>query len=715
MNTLSTLPGEWIYALGWTVIHSLWQALIVALIVGGLLLRMQKQAAWKRYWVAHFGWFSILLCAIITFFYYYQPQGAETLGITSQVTSTEVVSDQGSYGMLGAYIQMFSDYFNRNLPLIVSLWALGMGIFLLRFLGGLLFLQHLKVHRIRPLPSGWQDRFAKLQRKLSVNSPVRLLESALVKVPMVIGWLKPVVLLPIGTINALSTEQVEAILAHELAHIKRHDYLLNLIRSLVEVLFYFNPAVWWLSAQIRVEREHCCDDLALEACGDSLSYVRALVALQELSQKPIGGLAMTFIGSKPELLNRVRRILKQPDDKSDTMEKFVITCLLFLCLSFTLLSARQPDEALSAASGDLPENSVLVAVQPEGDASGEEVLQLTVIQDAEKENNVSSPEADRQFISRDTVPGNHSYTFQGDWNGKEYNVKIINNKIKKLSINGKTIPEEEFANYFDEVQDLLDNNVPPAPPAPPVPPAAPVPAPAPTPPAPPANTAVPSPPSPPTPPSPAAPVAAPAPPAPPRIKLERPTSSEEGNNDYSYHIRLSDDGALQEVTANSSVWVSADTDADRSFVYRNSPKGDDVVVVVNVEDLDTETPENVVIELKDNVVIRDSDVPLNVTSDMALHEIKANDAVVFFGPGTKPNIQSDWKNRLENQMIEDAVLSANDSYHVELSDKALLINGKLQSEELHQKYLEMLQQSLDRPLNGSSNHFFFKTSGPRME
>ena len=119
------------------------------------------------------------------------------------------------------------------------------------------------------------------------------LESTLVEVPMVIGWLRPVILLPVAATTGLSSEQLEAILAHELAHVARRDYLVNLLQSVVETLLFYHPAVWWVSNQIRVEREHCCDDIAVAVSGNVLVYARALTELEELrGRSPAPSLAL---------------------------------------------------------------------------------------------------------------------------------------------------------------------------------------------------------------------------------------------------------------------------------------------------------------------------------------------------------------------------------------------------------------------------------------
>ena len=119
-----------------------------------------------------------------------------------------------------------------------------------------------------------------LSARLGVKQVVRLLESSLVEVPTVIGWLKPVILLPIATVNSLTVSQLEAILAHELAHIRRADYVVNVLQSVIETLLFYHPAVWWISSVVRQEREHCCDDLAASISGDKAGYVTALVRIR---------------------------------------------------------------------------------------------------------------------------------------------------------------------------------------------------------------------------------------------------------------------------------------------------------------------------------------------------------------------------------------------------------------------------------------------------
>ena len=310
------ISEEFIYALGWTVVHSLWQAILIALGMALILLALRKKTALVRYWVANLALLLVLVVSALTFIDLYQIAGNEqarhlTLIINEQTASILLGGDSTS--IFQQFSQQFQQYFNEHLPLIVTVWLVGVAFFILRLFGGLAYIQYLKYNFNTPLPDYWQKQLDALKTKIPVKRTVELTESALVKVPMVIGYFKPVILLPIGIVNELEPEQVEAILAHELAHIYRHDFLLNILQSVVEVLFYFNPAVWWISANIRTERENCCDDIAVRLCGNSLAYAKALVNIQEMNTAS-PSFAMTFAGRQKnnQLLNRVKRILNQP-------------------------------------------------------------------------------------------------------------------------------------------------------------------------------------------------------------------------------------------------------------------------------------------------------------------------------------------------------------------------------------------------------------------
>lgn len=191
----------------------------------------------------------------------------------------------------------------------VCIWIAGVLLFSARAAGGWTRARKLKL--LADVTSGELEGMLQwLKRRLAVSVPVRLGLSAMVQVPMVIGWLRPHILLPVTALTGLSASQIQAILAHELAHIRRHDYLANLLQTAIETLLFYHPAVWWVGKQMRIERENCCDDIAVAACGNAFEYAGALAEMEEIrGSAPAPALA----ASGGELLARVRRILGQPD------------------------------------------------------------------------------------------------------------------------------------------------------------------------------------------------------------------------------------------------------------------------------------------------------------------------------------------------------------------------------------------------------------------
>ncbi len=195
---------------------------------------------------------------------------------------------------------------DSQLSVVVLAWGVGVlvfGVHLLR--GGIL------VRRLRraAAPLAATNRLEVLHRlvgRLGLTTSVQLFESWSIEVPAVIGWLRPAIVVPMSALAGLSPSHFEAILAHELAHVRRRDYLVNIVQRVVETLLFYHPAVWWVSGWIRREREHCCDELAASVCGDRVGYARALRALEELR---VHAPALAMGAGGGELLVRIRRLV----------------------------------------------------------------------------------------------------------------------------------------------------------------------------------------------------------------------------------------------------------------------------------------------------------------------------------------------------------------------------------------------------------------------
>lgn len=193
----------------------------------------------------------------------------------------------------------------RALPWLVAVWVVGVVALSLRLTGGWLTARRLRTAWTTPAPEACLAMLARLAQRLRVTRPVRLLQSAMVQVPAVIGWLTPVILVPASALTGLTPQQLEALLAHELAHVRRHDYLVNLAQAVVETLLFYHPAVWWVSRRIRAEREHCCDDVAVAVCGDAHFYATALLGMERLRGAP----ALAMAASGGSLAQRIERLV----------------------------------------------------------------------------------------------------------------------------------------------------------------------------------------------------------------------------------------------------------------------------------------------------------------------------------------------------------------------------------------------------------------------
>ena len=370
-------------ALGWTMLHSIWQATLIALIAGIILLVIRRQSAQMRYIVANLALLAILLTSVATFSYYLRsaPMADNTVAVNEQqplLSNTHGTTKTIIYPIAQDVIvptiaennmpKSFHDYFTEHLPLIVAIWFLGMTVFLCRLLGGISRVYYLRSRMNFHADPYWADVLSKFALQSKFNTGIELLESALVRSPLTIGHLKPVILFPIGLINRLSESEVEAILAHELAHILRRDYIFNILQSVVEVVFYFHPAVWWLSNQVRQERESACDDQAIALLGDKLNYAKALVTIQEMAFLPMSP-ALAFAGTKrSQLLVRVHRLFSPPTTKFNIMEKWIATGLVVCSLMVLAFGQHIQNNNIVIENASFSHNSGLWEAEFNGDS-----------------------------------------------------------------------------------------------------------------------------------------------------------------------------------------------------------------------------------------------------------------------------------------------------------------------------------------------------------
>ncbi|HJZ99731.1 MAG TPA: GWxTD domain-containing protein [Candidatus Solibacter sp.] len=308
--------------IGLTLAHFLWEGAAIAL----LLVLFARAGARVRYTAACAAMLAMPVACVVTFFVL---RGAPSPAPMPMVLRLGDVPTISGGGPIGASMP-FSVW-----RWIVPLWMVGVAVFYLRAAGGWIAARRLRYAGTSPATTEWQERFTALCSRMHVQRAVALVESCLTEVPVVIGYLKPVVLLPAGLAMGLRTEQIEALLVHELAHVRRHDYLVNMLQSVVEGLLFYHPAVWWVSHVIRTERENCCDDAVVALRGDARGYAGALATLESMRAPQV---AMAASGGS--LVKRVRRLLRQPEGPQSSPATMIVA-LFVLAGAATLLSAWQ--------------------------------------------------------------------------------------------------------------------------------------------------------------------------------------------------------------------------------------------------------------------------------------------------------------------------------------------------------------------------------------
>ncbi len=258
----SLLRQPLILALGWALVHFLWQGVLIAMLLGGADLLLRRAGAGARYAAAYTAMLAMLGAAAGTFLWLVLHAGAS--GSTSFGALASVLPATLAGGTVAARAISTQSAFraeqwlDSHLAWLVCVWAAGVVMLSLRTAGGWIFAQGLKRHGARPAATEWQRVSAEIAKQLGVTRTIALYESTVARVPTVIGWLRPVILLPVSALAGLTPQMMEAILAHELAHIRRHDYLLNMLQTAIETLLFYHPAVWWVGKKIRQERENCC-------------------------------------------------------------------------------------------------------------------------------------------------------------------------------------------------------------------------------------------------------------------------------------------------------------------------------------------------------------------------------------------------------------------------------------------------------------------------
>jgi TonB family protein len=400
-------------AIGFALLQFLWQGAAIWAVTALVLTTLRRQTAQARYAAACLGLAAMVAAPAISAVGYWRqdhPVSPATAMSTSTLEAASAAA-AGSRRDASASPAPAPRAFSREwlepwLPFVMIGWSAGALLLALHLLYGWARVRQIQRTATSVTSHYAQDMMRRMAARIGVTQRLRLVESALVEVPSVIGFVRPAIIVPVSVLANLPPAQLEAILAHELAHIRRGDYLMNLLQCVVEVLLFYHPAVWWVSKQIRVEREHCCDDVAA-ALSDRVEYAHALVSLETLRAE-IPALAMGATGG--DLLGRIRRLVDPAPMPPRSSGWVAMTAVL------TVLAVAAFGQIHGMAAGSQgPARLAATVVDPQG---GVVPGVRVTIQRSDVTGSVETPveirttltDASGQFQFADLAPGEYALT-----------------------------------------------------------------------------------------------------------------------------------------------------------------------------------------------------------------------------------------------------------------------------------------------------------------
>jgi GWxTD domain-containing protein len=401
-------------ALGWTLAHSLWEGALVALALAAALGVVHRSRA--RYAAACVAMLALLAGFCVTYQICLAQQRME--GPRGALALRPAPPDLGAEPFVVKVPERF--HAAEYLPWLAPFWIAGVLFFQLRGVAGWMSARRLRRKGVCAATPFWQHRIDRLAARVRLSRPVTLLESCLAEVPVVIGYVRPVILMPVGLLAGLPAGQVESILLHELTHIRRHDYLVNLLQIVVESLVFYHPAVWWISGVMRAERENCCDDLVVATQGDAFAYAAALTALEQ-NRAAVRETVLAATGGS--LVKRVRRLLVQPEGPRAALTPVFSAAILTISLA-AAMAAWQSTPPLRPPAPPVQLLAQARQAPPPGQEANPYHLWLTqdvayIITDAERaafKALQSDPEREHfieQFwLRRDPTPGTPENEFK---------------------------------------------------------------------------------------------------------------------------------------------------------------------------------------------------------------------------------------------------------------------------------------------------------------
>ncbi len=329
---------EMMHNIGWTIVHSFWEIALISGIAILLIRCFTWRSAATRYMIAYMAMVVSFMSVGITYFLVSQ-HNLPSPSVDWSISFSSEISAEASNDLLFIPSGITGDWAFW----VSAVWVVGFVCMLVKHVIGLIYIRKLKNNGLHEVTGHWSDQFVQMVKDVGIDRHIRLYYSQLVRNPLTFGTIKPIVLVPVGFFSELSPEEVEAILMHELAHIRRHDYLLNLIQRLISAVLFYHPGIWLLNNYIDLERENACDDFAVGRMKDSNHLVRALGLLQIRNFKTQNRMAMNVLSNKSDVLHRIRRLTNRKTEK--LMASSLLLPVFVLLLGVLLASFQYKQES----------------------------------------------------------------------------------------------------------------------------------------------------------------------------------------------------------------------------------------------------------------------------------------------------------------------------------------------------------------------------------
>src|ERR1700674_1487693 len=304
-NFANWISPELLRTLGWTLLHFLWQGAGLAALFA--VACAVTRSAPARYALAVGALVMMMVSPVITFTWLQRQTNPAVRTGPAEASTWARPPTRNATALSGSRAPVAESGTEQPMAMLwmEEAWVLGVLLLSLRTAGGLFLIERMRRKAIKPGGGELFERCVALQRRMGLDRVIQYCECHRLDAPAVLGWFRPVVLLPVRALTGLTEEQIEAVIAHELAHIRRLDCFVNLFQIAAETLLFYHPAVWWVSQRIRAERENCCDEEAISICGDAVNYARALTLMEEWRTAP----AVMMAANRSPLAERVVRLL----------------------------------------------------------------------------------------------------------------------------------------------------------------------------------------------------------------------------------------------------------------------------------------------------------------------------------------------------------------------------------------------------------------------